>query len=404
MLKLLCYLKRNIPFYDKYIPNDILNSINETYGKIIFESLPVIDRSIVNNNFEDFISSSFPRKLLVEIKSQVGDSTKEYRYVADGIEYWVECTSGTTGMPLIIIKSTEERVKLGASLWRMRRKFSDVLPEELFCFMHNKKGGYPFPIDEINLEYKKIKELQFLEKQRYKWWHVFPVQLEKYVEYISSFEILLQNLEVIECNGAFISRSDMQRYSEIFNCRVANNYGCREVWNIAYSCRQGNLHLNDDNIIFELIDSEGEVISNPYQIGEIVVSSKNLKVMPFIRYKTGDYGFYEEGGCCADVSKVINLDTNRNRIMGTNLCGTDVFRTVIFDLQHEYGINKFESINVVQDKINEFKVFVRNCSENRNVFEVVFEKNVTRVLNRKIICHFEYDVLKEHKSLFVAIK
>ena len=39
---------------------------------------------------------------------------------------------------------------------------------------------------------------------------------------------------------------------EVFNCTIANQYGCNEVNSIAYECECGNLHLMQDCTYTEL--------------------------------------------------------------------------------------------------------------------------------------------------------
>ena len=405
MRRLLLNLKKNIPFYNEYINDDIMNNDKECEMEI-FQSLPIIDRAIIKENYDKFVIDAFPRDYLKRIIETAGDSSKDYQYNINGKEYWVEYTSGTTGSPLAMIKSTNERLRLGASVWKMRQKFSMVSPEQMFCFMHNKNGKYPFPFefDKSNRASRKIRELQYLQDKGYKWWHIFPAQLEGYVEFETYFDNSCCGLEVIECNGAHISKHDIERFSEVFNCKIANNYGCRELWNIAYSCKNGKLHINDDNVIFELVDANGQIINEVNQIGEIVVSSKNLRTMPFIRYKMGDYGYYEDDNCnCGNNSRIINIDTKRNKILDTDLYGTDVFRSIMLDLSRVYNLKEFDSVNIVQYKIGEFEVNVKRCREDKNIFEDRFVKCANNVLggNNKYI--FQYDVSKKFKSIFVAI-
>src|SRR5690606_36994726 len=51
----------------------------------------------------------------------------------------------------------------------------------------------------------------------------------------------------------------------------------------------GNLHINTENIIVEIVDDKGMVLPNG-QTGEIVVTDLTNYYMPLIRYRLNDYG------------------------------------------------------------------------------------------------------------------
>jgi phenylacetate-CoA ligase len=76
---------------------------------------------------------------------------------------------------------------------------------------------------------------------------------------------------------------------QAFACKVFNQYGCREVPNIAWECRQGNMHVFADLVCLESVPMEGE--------DRLLVTSLSNRLMPFIRYDIGDSGRLLDGGC-----------------------------------------------------------------------------------------------------------
>jgi phenylacetate-CoA ligase len=70
-----------------------------------------------------------------------------------------------------------------------------------------------------------------------------------------------------------------------FRCKVFNQYGSREIPNIACECRHGNLHVWTDLVWLESID------------GQLLVTSLTNRLMPMIRYANGDCGELVEGDC-----------------------------------------------------------------------------------------------------------
>lgn len=88
----------------------------------------------------------------------------------------------------------------------------------------------------------------------------------------------------------------MQLFHSVFHCPVLKHYGHSERVLMAAS-------LPDDDCYyfwphyghFELIDVDGRPITRPGEVGEIVGTSFDNMVMPFIRYRTGDFGVLGEG-------------------------------------------------------------------------------------------------------------
>ena len=75
----------------------------------------------------------------------------------------------------------------------------------------------------------------------------------------------------------------------VFRCKVYNQYGSREIPNIACECRHGNMHVFTDMVYLESSPNEGEQ--------RIVLTSLTNRAMPFIRYENGDSGHLLEGDC-----------------------------------------------------------------------------------------------------------
>jgi phenylacetate-CoA ligase len=85
--------------------------------------------------------------------------------------------------------------------------------------------------------------------------------------------------------------TDPQRalMQQAFGCKVFNQYGCREVPNIAWECRHGNMHVFADLVYLESIRDENE--------DRLIVTSLTNRLMPFIRYNLGDSGRLLDGEC-----------------------------------------------------------------------------------------------------------
>jgi phenylacetate-CoA ligase len=86
--------------------------------------------------------------------------------------------------------------------------------------------------------------------------------------------------------------TDEQRelMERVFGCKVFNQYGSREVPNIACECRAGNMHVFTDMVRLESVTLDGEP-------DRLLVTSLTNRLMPMIRYDIGDSGRLMDGDC-----------------------------------------------------------------------------------------------------------
>ena len=82
---------------------------------------------------------------------------------------------------------------------------------------------------------------------------------------------------------------------ETFDCPVFNEYSSFEMHYIASECTHHRMHIHMDSNLVEII-KDGEPAS-PGETGEIVITNLHNRAMPFIRYKTGDFGAFDEDSC-----------------------------------------------------------------------------------------------------------
>ncbi len=85
---------------------------------------------------------------------------------------------------------------------------------------------------------------------------------------------------------------------EVFHCSYLPCYGHSEKLVLASGCEKTNdYHVWPTYGYFELLDNDGKPVSTPGQHGEIVGTGFINTVMPFIRYRTGDWATYVDDHC-----------------------------------------------------------------------------------------------------------
>ena len=99
----LYYIKRNVPFYFKYM--------NEEW-----QDLPIINKMLIRDRYSDFVNVCIEqnkREQIISIlndKSIVGTSSHNELCMLDDLIF--EETTGTSGQPFRVVKSIPERIRM----------------------------------------------------------------------------------------------------------------------------------------------------------------------------------------------------------------------------------------------------------------------------------------------------
>lgn len=126
----------------------------------------------------------------------------------------------------------------------------------------------------------------------------YPSALAHIATHAEKHGIALNNLGI---KVAFVTSERLyehqrEKIESVFACPVANGYGGRDAGFIAHQCPQGGMHITAEDIIVEIVDTDGKVLP-PGKLGEIVVTHLATADFPFIRYRTGDMGVLSTKVC-----------------------------------------------------------------------------------------------------------
>lgn len=126
----------------------------------------------------------------------------------------------------------------------------------------------------------------------------YPSAFALIAKYAQKHQIQLnqQGIKVAFVTSEKLYDEQRQLIEQTFGCPVANGYGGRDAGFLAHQCPSGGMHITADDVIIEIVDSEGHVLPAG-QSGEIVVTHLSTSSFPFIRYKTGDVGVLDDQMC-----------------------------------------------------------------------------------------------------------
>lgn len=254
------------------------------------ERLPTINRDTVNDNLDNMLTVS-PKAMHVDYITTGGTggvplrfyigadrSHIEYPYLVSG---W-QRIGYQLGIPMAVIRGkivTPDR-------YGMAHEYDPVLRHHFYSNFHmteENMGRYLAHIRTIGPCFMHIYPSSAVSLTRFMLRHKIPS---------------ISNIMGILAESENVYPEQRQMVEDVFGCRYFSSYGHTEKLIAAAECEKStNYHVWPTYGYFELLDENGKPVTTPGEIGEIVGTGFINQVVPFIRYRTGDYATFIADRC-----------------------------------------------------------------------------------------------------------
>ena len=255
-----------------------------------FRRIPMIDKKTIKDNSINMCSVSLTSKS-VDYTSTGGTtgeplhfyigtdrSQKEFAYL---VSSWGRA-GYQLGTPLAVFRGQVIRIERQG----MPYEYDPVLRRHFYSSFHMSEGNIKRYIEHL----RQIGDC-FL--------HVYPSTATLLAHYMQNWGVeSLPNVRGIIAESEIVYPEQRELIEKTFGCRLFSCYGMTEKVVAAAGCEHStDYHVWGTYGHFELVDDQGRPVTSPGMRGEIVGTSFMNEVMPFIRYRTGDYAVYVDKHC-----------------------------------------------------------------------------------------------------------
>ncbi|MBI5041289.1 MAG: phenylacetate--CoA ligase family protein [Gammaproteobacteria bacterium] len=270
-------------------------------------------------------------------------------------------TGGSTGRPLAFYYDRHKHELMRAGMIRSYMWSGWRPGEKILNFWGAKQDIKPRAMrkrleDLISAE-KTIGAHEYTETDLARWVdeiHRYrPVLLQGYASILAELAryVLDQGLRLQDTLKGVYSTAEMlhdwQRtlIEAAFACKVFNQYGSREIPNIACECRYGNQHVFTDMVYLESVREDGE--------DKLIVTSLTNRIMPFIRYDIGDSGTLKDGDCpCGSPFPMMDMGVCRSNDLIKTKRGKIVYPSYFIHLLDGLdGVKQYQFVQTAFDKM-----------------------------------------------------
>jgi phenylacetate-CoA ligase len=282
--RLVKYAYENIPYYNKlYKSLDIHPEDIKTLKD--FQALPFITKEQIINNLHALVSPTLRDKL--SIMETGGSTGMPLRCYIDG-QYWIwNSAFEWLGRGWYDLKEGDK----AAWFWGSLR---DIPDQGLITRVKAqiKRQRY------FNVLYITKARFEAFAEMLVQWQPAmfigYPSSIYLFAKYVREQGITGIHPKFIEVTSEKLMDSQRQLMEDVFQCKVADAYGSREIGSVAIECEAGQLHVTE-GCHMEII-ANGQA-AQPGQTGEIVLTSLHQYGMPMIRYRIMDTAVYQSGPC-----------------------------------------------------------------------------------------------------------
>ena len=350
------YLYSLLDFATIHVPYYLKIGNNYKHGDFQFQDLPILTKAIIRKNFE-------------ELKSD--DLTSR--------QHFLNSSGGSTGKPLQIIQDRDYVTWREATKLFYHRQF---LKMEMDGINQVVLWGSASDIALDNNKVKNVgiknKILNWIKPETI-WLNSFKMNqndLYKYVQIINKERPILikayagslyqlakfikdKNLSIYSPKLLYTSAETLRPFmreliEEVFECKIYDFYGSREVGAIAGQCSQGKMHIFNFNNYVEVVDKNNKLV-NLGEEGRVLITTLHNYAMPLIRYEIGDLAIL--GKSCDCGSKLPTLERVTGRVKDHFITKEGTLVDGGYFTRQFYFRDWIDEFQVLQQDYNQIEIF-----------------------------------------------
>ncbi len=261
-------------------------------GEIGLDAVPVIDKSVMMENFDIINTAGLNGDALVAFK--IRQEREGHLDLFDG-GYSVGLSSGTTGSRGLTVLSKAERESYGCLIWARSGLPRGIWPIRLLftlrtnnaAFMQPKSPGTQTTFADYTQPPERLIEL--INARRINVLAGPPSLLRMIAQRKDTLD---RPFRAVVSYAEVLDDATAQMLRQAFRAPLVQLYQCSEGF-IATTCKAGNLHLNEDII---LVQDEG--VGHPdAQVRNVILTDLYRITQPIIRYRLNDLLEFDPAPC-----------------------------------------------------------------------------------------------------------
>lgn len=259
---------------------------------------PLLEREAIAVNPENFLSSKYDKKKLLTLytggstatplKIYISEETRQKSYSFWSLFYKRMDFQIGDRKATLVGRKIQEPDNDKPPFWRYNLRDRQLLLSSYHLSEHN----IPAYIEKLNAFKPKIIE-------------GYPLSIYRLADHIVTHSAQLSFTPTgLSTSSENFTPKQRRIMEDAFGCRVFDQYGSAESVVFASECEHGNMHIEPEYGVLEILTPGGEII--PEGSGELIATTLMNDAMPLIRYRIGDLGEIIKSNCpCGRATKIL---------------------------------------------------------------------------------------------------
>ena len=280
----------NVPYYHNIFGQTMLNEKKLNFEK--FDSTPLLAKDTIRKQGESLASIDYTRRKWY-YNSSGGSTGEPIRFIRDKLsDKWTEATLKYYYENIIGIDELRIRKIV---LWGSERdifKGTMGYQAKITNWLSNQKLLNSFRMTQTDMEHY-VKIINSYKPELIRGYVSSLYELCKFVE---RNKLSIHRPKIVVSGAEKLRKEAREKIESIFQTKVYDLYGSREVPAIAGECKSGLLHIFTFNNYLEVLDSMNRPVKEG-EMGRIILTQLHNYSMPLIRYDIGDLGIPGPSRC-----------------------------------------------------------------------------------------------------------
>ena len=362
-LMIFCY--KYSPYYKQVFNSKGVNPIEDTFKVSDLCRLPILDkRTLINENesIHSIKNHRFKKLFFSETSGSTGEALTFYK---DEVWDSYNRASINRGLSWFNVKPWDRN----GYFWGFNFNFFQQFKVKLFDMLVNRFRLFSYSDKELSIFLKKCRKATYLEG--------YSSMIYEVAKLANKSDIKIDNISLVKGTSEKIYPYYHKETIKAFGCKIVSEYGAAESGIIAFECPEGQMHLNEETSIVEVID------------GKAIVTNLIARSFPTIRYDLGDFIELSDEKCpCGREHKVLKEVTGR---VGANILGENntfypslTLYYVFKNIALQQGIEL--AYRCEQKVLGHLDVYVEH--EMTKTLKTLLEKEFRKYFNGNVSCNY----------------
>jgi len=390
----------NVPYYKEAMrrlgitPSDIKNTSD-------LQMLPLLDKRIMQEEEEKMISVASVKEGC--FRANTGGSTgTSFGFYINNSAYPKEQAYLTSQWGRVGYKPGNPKITLRG------RVIDDSDKHWLYNPIYNELVLSSYHLDTESM----FQYLDIIKHFKPEFIHGYPSAIVLLLQFLQENNIKeIPKIKAVLCGSEPVYNYQRNLIEDVLDTRVYSWYGLSEWVILGGECEYSHsYHMFPLYGIVELVDQKGNIIEQPNQEGEIIATGFHNTITPFIRYRTGDIGIYDNfDRCeCGRAYRRLKKVHGRKQDYIITKTGKKVPLTAFIFGQHFHAFENIYKMQIVQKEVGSIVVRIVKKTEYKTLDEKELKDKMLKSVDSDLTVDFSYvdevEKTQSGKELFLIQK